>query len=199
MRGDDVPGFRFAPSGLRRRRLNQQRSASFYNGAVDRPTSRRRNQQRSASVGNGAPRPAGAERERLQAVCKRSKLARRRATRSSSCLRNPSFDARRPQRLFRSPHRSVCCTASARAPRFSAIIPTGPILPAHNLPHRRQPRACIFIVINNLSRLFCRTAARILPAIGHCFCAGTWSHLSARRAPARPAVRLSAGHTWENV
>ena len=63
--------------------LNQQRSASFYNGAVDRPTSRRRNQQRSASVGNGAPRPAGAERERLQAVCKRSKLARQRATRPS--------------------------------------------------------------------------------------------------------------------
>jgi hypothetical protein len=121
---------------------------------------------RGGGISNDLQASATAPRGRLEpsgSVCKRSKLARRRATRSSSCLRNPSFDARWQQRLFRSPHRSVCCTASARAPRFSAIIPTGPILPAHNLPHRRRPRACIFIVINNLSRLFCRTATAHVP------------------------------------
>jgi hypothetical protein len=51
-------------------------------------------------------------------------------------------------------------------------------------------RACIFIVINNLPRLFCCTAARISPAIEHSFRSGTWSHLSGRPRGAR----RMAGH-----
>jgi hypothetical protein len=146
---------RVAPSGLRRLlrpwRMNQQRSAGFYNGAADRQTSRRRNQQRSASAGTAAPWTPGAARKRLQAVCKRSKLARRRH--ASGAI--PFCSRRRClSRLVPVPSPAPCAALHQFARgAFLQSLQWLACFPAAACRAAVRHRACIFVVVNNPSRI----------------------------------------------